>query len=307
MRKFISLAVCALICAALAVTAFAASQAPDLSGKKLDVIFTDNFETVDNWDMATPVQAIDGKLVLGQGESWIQGGYTAVSKEKYENCVIEFELEGDGRDCYYGFGLRVPTGDTNSNLQNGGRFNVPQAAEISTGIAVDTFGAGNSALNGEAIGITFCNGAANGDAPAFTVANPDGYDGKANAKFKVVDLGDVITIYVNDKELTTIKLSGLADGSYGKATAYKADGTEIGSYDVTVLEKGGIAFYQRNDLVKVGAFKVSSVTDNGGSSTPEEQPSQPSTTPPTADASVIAIAAVACVAFAGVVIAKKVR
>ncbi len=306
MKKLVSVMICLVLCLAFALSAFAASHAPAV--KPGTVMYENDFSSDDISDFRAwnGVVAADGKLALGTGDNWIAGGPLAATEATYKNYIAEFDLAGDGRDCYYGFSIRIPEDAGDGSAMNGGRFGVPSPSETTTGIVFDTHisASQNADLGGKAIGVTFCDGAANGDAPAFTIAYPEGFDGKAETKFKVVDTGDVITLYIAGKEVVTIELSELVDGYYGKAVAYTADGAEIGNCAVTVAEEGRISFYQRNNFVTVDNLKITAAEEASG----DDQPSDPTpVNPGTADAAVIAIAAVACIALAGVVIAKKVR
>lgn len=193
-----------------------------------------------------------GKLHLGWSGNWVESSPAMYTKLSYTNYALSFKMSGDARDCYYGFGLRTK-GD--GSMMNGGRFSVPSAAETSNGIAIDIFGAANSTL-GTMVGITFCNGGANGDAPCAKVAYPEGFDGKTEAEFKVVDKGDTITITVNEKALATITLSGLTDGKYTQATVVDGSGAEVGQYAISILAEGQITFYQRNDHVTVDDLSI---------------------------------------------------
>ncbi len=308
MKKVLSIVLCTLLCAALALTSFAASHAE--SAKAGEELFADDFSgdslDAEKWDAWAGYAVTDGKLHLGHGASWIDSSPGANTKVTFKNYIAEFDFAGDGRDCYYGFGLRTLTSHTAASLFNGGRFGVPSAAETSTGIAIDIFGAGNSTLNGAALGITFCNGGENGSAPALSIPYANGFDGKAETHFKVVDSGEKITIYAANNEIATIELSGLSDGSYTKAAVFGPDGASLGSFDVTVAEEGALAFYQRNDHITVDNLKVNAIAEEAGEQPGGDTPADP-VNPGTADASVIAVAAVACVALAGVVVAKKVR
>jgi hypothetical protein len=307
MKKITAIILCALLCAVLAVTALAASHAESANaGKEL---FADDFSgdalDAEKWDAWSGYAVTDGKLHLGHGASWIDSSPGANTNMTFKNYIAEFDMSGDGRDCYYGFGLRAPVKHTEASLFNGGRFGVPAAEEKSTGIAIDIFGAGNSTLKGEALGITFCDGNANGSAPTLSIPYANGFDGKAETHFKVVDSGAKITIYAANNEIATIELSGLSEGSYTKAAVFGPDGASLGSFDVTVAEEGALAFYQRNDHITVDNLKVNAIASESGEQ-PGDTPATPEN-PKTADASVIAIAAVACIALAGVVVAKKVR
>ena len=306
MKKITAIVLCALLCAALAVTALAASHAESATAG--EELFADDFsgDALDeNWNAWAGYAVTDGKLHLGHGASWIDSSPGANTNVTFKNYIAEFDMSGDGRDCYYGFGFRAPVGHTDSSFFNGGRFGVPSADEKSTGIAIDIFGAGNSTLNGEALGITFCDGVKNGTAPSLSIPYANGFDGKTETHFKIVDSGAKITIYAANNEIATIELSGLSEGSYTKAAVFGPDGASLGSFDVTVAEEGALGFYQRNDHITVDNLKVNAIASESGEQ-PGDTPATPEN-PTTADASVIAIAAVACIALAGVVVAKKVR
>ena len=220
--------------------------------------FTEDFEGEDfNKDKLTAwagYKVEGGKLHLGHGTNWVSDSPAVRTKAAFKNYVAEFKITGvSARDCYYGFGIRA-NGD--GGFMNGGRFGVPSAAEKSTGIAIDLFGAANSTL-GDTIGITFCDGGENGSAPAVKVARPDGYSPASESTIKVVDTGDTIVISINDVKLVTINLSGLTDGKYTQATVLNSADEEIGTFTVSVLEAGNIVVYQRNDYVTVDDFSIS--------------------------------------------------
>ena len=194
----------------------------------------------------------DGSLHLGHGGDWVSSSPIVRTADTFTNYIANFKMFGDKRDCYYGFGLRCNDQHT---LMVGGRFGVPSASERSVGIAIDIFGGGNSTL-GDNIGITFCDGGENGNAPAFMIPRPNRYDPGVNAEFLVVDSTDEISIYIDNYLLVTIKLYGLTDGVYTSAVAYDANGTELFDDNVTVLEAGTIVFYQRNNHIVISDFSV---------------------------------------------------
>ena len=309
MKKILAFVLAAVLTVALCVTAFAASHAPAF--KKGDTLIDENFESGDlNTDLFkawSGYKVEDGKIHLGHSNNWVESSPEFHTAAAYSDYYAAFKIAGAIRDCYYGFGLRAPEGEHGS-LMNGGRFGVPSASETSTGIAIDLYGAANSTL-GEQIGITFCNGDANGDAPAFTVSRPAGFGDGSEASFEVIDLGSIITIKINGKELVTIELGELSDGVYTKATAFDASGSELGTFDVRVLAEGSIVFYQRNNYITVDDFKLVSASLDDGQQDGGEQGGESggSENPGSGDAAIIAIAAVGCIALAGVVAAKKVR
>jgi hypothetical protein len=300
MKKLIAIAIVAVMALALCTTAFAASHA--VTGVTAgEVLLEESFDgelDAEKFNVWTGSVIEDGKLHLGSGD-WIATSPIAHTVQTFKDYIATFKMVGDKRDCYYGFGLRV---DGGHQLMNGGRFGVPQAGETSVGIAIDIFGAGNSTL-GDNIGITFCDGGANGEAPNFMVARPSGYDPGEEAEFKIIDTGDKITITADGKEIVTIELSDLTDGKYTNAAAYDASGNKIFEGAVSVFEEGALAFYQRNNHITIDDVKVCAIAAGQQQGGNEQQGGNPGT----ADAAVIAIAAVACIALAGVVVAKKVR
>ena len=305
MKKIFAIVLAAVMASVLCVTAFAASHAQTKIKVGAYLINEDfesgelNTEVLKAWG---GYKIEGGKIHLGHSNNWVESSPEFHTVAAFSNYYATFKIAGAIRDCYYGFALRAPEGEHGS-LMNGGRFGVPSAAEVSTGIAIDLYGAANSTL-GDQVGVTFCNGGANGDAPAFTVARPEGFGDGSEASFDVIDLGSVITILINKKELVTIELSGLANGVYTKATAYDPTGAELGTFDVSVLEAGSIVFYQRNNYITVDDFTVASAEADNGQEDPGEQPGE---NPGSGDAAIIAIAAVGCIALAGVAVAKKVR
>ena len=260
MKKIIATAIVVLMAAALCTTAFAASHAPEY--KVGDTLVDEKFDGEDLGEAFAGwagYKLEDGKIHLGYSGNWIESSPEFHTVAAYSNYYASFKIAGAPRDCYYGFALRAPEGE-HGGLMNGGRFGVPSPDEMSTGLAIDLYGAANSTL-GDKIGITFCNGARNGDAPAFMVDRPEGFGDGGEALVEVVDTGDVITIMINGKEIVTIELSEQVDGAYTKAAAYKADGSEIGKFDVSVLAAGSIVFYQRNDYITVDDLKIAALTE----------------------------------------------
>ncbi len=301
MKKIFAIVLAVMMTAVLCVTAFAASHAQT----KISVgsfLINEDFESgelnTDLFKAWSGYKIEGGKMHLGHSNNWVESSPEFHTAAAYSNYYATFKIAGAIRDCYYGFALRAPEGE-HGGLMNGGRFGVPSASESSTGIAFDLYGAANSTL-GEQIGITFCNGGANGDAPAVAVNRPDGFGDGSEAAFDVIDLGSVITVLINKKELATIELSGLADGVYTKATVFDPAGSELGTFDVSVLAEGSIVFYQRNNYITVDDFTLAPAEI-------DENPGDPVEPSPTSDAAIIAIAAVGCVALAGAVVAKKVK
>ena len=259
MKKILAIAIVFAMMVALFVPAFAASHADagvEAGAKLLEADFSGD-AVVDSEIVAWSGYSLqDGSLHLGHGGDWVASSPIARTADTFTNYIANFKMVGDKRDCYYGFGLRCNDQHT---LMNGGRFGVPSAEEKAVGIAIDIFGAANSTL-GDNIGVTFCDNGANGNAPAFTIARPEGFDPGVNTAFTVADSGDKITISIEGKELLTIELSGLADGNYTSAAAYDANGNELFNGAVTVLEEGTICFYQRNNHIIVSDFTVSELT-----------------------------------------------
>lgn len=292
MKKYLAIIVSVMLCATMFITADAASMAKDLSGVTFETKVSDEFDgseiNADVWmtEVGTPVVA-DGKLVLGSGD-WIATGAYVGSKAAYTNCKITFDICGDKRDCYYGFGFRIPEG-TSGSLYNGGRNDIPNAAELGYGITVDIFSKGTDC---EGYFVISFNDGAQGDSPNFKIAYPSGYDAGVAAKFQIVDFGDTATIYLADAELCTLVFSGLDIDAYKAVKAYDASGAELASLTVNVPVSGSFGFYQRNNAVYVGSVLVE--TEKGSS-------------PATSDAAVVVIAAVAAIALAGVVVCKKVK
>ena len=117
------------------------------------------------------------------------------------------------------------------------------------------------------------------------------------------------------------KLSGFAYTIDGGAAVKSADFIEQRDDVVSLIHADANGFHFKVDVSNVGkgahTIKIYAIDTEGElvdttfvcpfTQEKEATGGQPGTTPPTADAAVIAIAAVACVALAGVVIAKKVR
>ncbi len=257
MKKIFAIVLAVMMTAVLCVSAFAASHA-QTKIKVGESLINEDFESgelnAELFKAWSGYKIEDGKIHLGHSNNWVESSPEFHTAAAYSNYYATFKIAGAIRDCYYGFALRAPAGE-HGGLMNGGRFGVPSASEASTGIAFDLYGAANSTL-GEQIGITFCNGGANGDAPCAKVAYPEGFDGKTEAEFKVVDKGDTITITVNEKALATITLSGLTDGKYTQATVVDGSGAEVGQYAISILAEGQITFYQRNDHVTVDDLSI---------------------------------------------------
>ncbi len=308
MKKIFAIVLAVMMTAVLCVSAFAASHA-QTKIKVGESLINEDFESgelnAELFKAWSGYKIEDGKIHLGHSNNWVESSPEFHTAAAYSNYYATFKIAGAIRDCYYGFALRAPAGE-HGGLMNGGRFGVPSASEASTGIAIDLYGAANSTL-GDQIGITFCNGGANGDAPAFTAARPEGFGDGSEALVDVIDLGSIITILINKKELVTIELSGLADGVYTKATAFDPTGAELGTFDVSVLAEGSIVFYQRNNYITVDDFTLAPAEADDGQDDPGEQPGEQPGNPGSGDAAIIAIAAVGCIALAGVVVAKKVR
>ncbi len=269
MRKLFVFAVCIALCIAMAVPAFAASKAKT-PASDLKVMFEDDFSgdeiDTDNWFLCQGVKIVDGGMNFANDGNWINGGYSAtyIPEDDYiENYVLDFDFTSNAQDCYFGVGVRAQSGG-NSNFQNGGRFQVPSAAELGTGISFDLAISKNQNASAVGyIGVCLNNGGAYGDAPQFLVAYPDGFDGKSG-HVTIVDLGDLITLYVNNVEVVTLTLSG------SNVKAYNANGDEIFSTsEADYPDEGSFSFYQRNnsyrvDNVKVSEFKEGAAAPAGG-------------------------------------------
>lgn len=268
MKKILSLAIAFAMVLALCISASAQipvpyepepDPEPEQDGYEYE--YADDFEYLnfDFWNVWDGVCAEDGKLVLGEGEDWVAGGPAAYTRDCYGDYTVEFDLSGDGRDCYYGFGLRS---EDDGHLMNGGRFGVMSYSEKSFGIAVDLFGAANSTLNHSALGITFCNWEENGAAPSVSIPYTNGYNGIDQARIKAVDSGDNIIIYIDENEAAAISLSELEDDRYKKAVVSTPVDGEIGEYGVDVPKEGTIVIYQRNNRIEVENFRISFNSDH---------------------------------------------
>lgn len=295
MKKYFAILISVMLCATMVLSVGAASMAADISGYTVTEAYKDTFDTTydtEKWktENGTP-EIVDRKLVLGGGTAgWVAGGTDAGFKTVYDKYTVSFDFAGNKADCYYGFGFRTPE-DSGYTLYNGGRNGIPSAEEKGYGISVDVFSKGTD-CEGKFV-VNFNNGS-QGDSPNFAVAYPDGYSSDTPTAFKIVDTGDTATVYMGETELFTIVFSGLTDGSYTSAKAYDATGAELGTFTVSVPEKGGFCFYQRNNNVSVDNVVVSTLTKAGEN-------------PGTSDAAVIVIAAIAVIALAGTVVCKKVR
>lgn len=286
MKKLLAIAICIALCLALAVPAFAESKAKpvDESG---EIIFSDDFSDdeldTDYWIVREGVQILDGKLTLGKGDNWIAGGYAAnfIPEDDYiENYVLDFDFEGDKRDCYYGFGIRAP-GNCASEFNNGGRYGVPQASELGCGIAFDLL------IKPQAgkLGVALNDGGEWGEAAQFMLTFPTGYDG-SSGHVRLVDLGDLVTLYINGKEIVTLVLGN------EEVTAYNSAGEEVFKGDAEFPDEGTFGFYQRNDLltidnVVVREFKEGTAQDPGTSTEPVE-PGEPVEPEPASDVITVA-------------------
>lgn len=255
MKKVMAIAIGVLLCIALALPLFAESQGV-VAPEGMKVLFEDDFSgELDSakWSVREAVAVSDGTMVLGNGGSWVAGGYSATAVGSFNKYAVDFDFTGDKRDCYYGIGVRAPAGGA-SEFQNGGRFNVPSASEISRGISFDLFISPNeNAENGgKNVGVALNNGGENGSSAQFLVAYPEGFDG-SSGHVTVVDAGDTITLYINNSELVTLKLGE------GSVTAYNAAGEKIFEGEAAFPASGSFAFYQRNDLLKIDNVVVSSI------------------------------------------------
>ena len=257
MKKIMAIAIGILLCIALVVPLFAESQGivpPTGMKVLLEDDFSDSLDTT-KWSVRGGVKTSDGTMVLGEGGDWVAGGYSATAIGSFSNYVLDFDFTGDKRDCYYGVGIRAKASG-GSEFQNGGRFGVPSAAELSTGISFDLFISKNeNAENGaKNVGVALNNGGANGDAAQFLVAYPEGFDGSAG-HVTIVDAGDTVTLLINNAELVTLKLGE------GTVTAYDAAGEKLYEGSAAFPASGTFSFYQRNDLLKIDNVKVSSLYD----------------------------------------------
>ncbi len=269
MRKLFILAICIALCIAMAVPAFAESKAK-VPADDLTVIFEDDFSDdgidTDSWSLREGVAIVDGAMSFCNAGGWVTGGYSATiinGGEALENYVLDFDFTSTPQDCYFGVGVRASAGGA-SEFQNGGRFNVPQAVELGSGISFDLAISKNQ--NPDAVGyvgVALNNGGAWGDAEQFLVAYPDGFDG-SNGHVTIVDTGDVISLFINKVEVVTLTL----DGSNVKA--YNANGDEIFTTSAADYPtEGTAAFYQRNNPYKVDNVKVSEFKEStGGEDTP---------------------------------------
>ena len=270
MKKVLAviIAVAMISTLSLGVIVNAESKAVDQSTLTLTERFSDDFsdgalDTETKWKVDTPPSVTDdGKLQLG-GSNWINEGYLAYIREVLDSdYVCDFTMSGPKNDCYWGFAVRSP--ETGGNPMNGGRFGIPSAAELSTGIIVDLMVKPNDGK----IGVTFCDGGANAEAPTVLLDVPGGFDPTVENTYRVVDTGDKITLYINGSEYFTIVLNAdFADAD--KAAIYAADGSELmAETDVTVLGSGNIGFYQRNNVVLVDNVVLSDAV--AGSSTGDD-------------------------------------
>ena len=140
MKKGLILIICIALILALAVPAFAESKAriPTQEGA---VLFEDDFSDdeldVEYWVKRENVEIIDGQLKLGGGD-WIAEGYAAnvipEDDDYFYNYVLDFDFTSSSCGCYLGVGIRAP-GNCTSEFNNGGRFDIPSANELSTGIS----------------------------------------------------------------------------------------------------------------------------------------------------------------------------
>ena len=260
----------------------AESQAVDPSYLKLTERFSDDFSDdeldTSNWKVDTPPSITeDGQLQLG-GSNWIQNGYLAfILDELDSDYVLDFVMSGPKNDCYWGFAVRSP--ESGANPMNGGRFGVPSAGELSTGITFDVM---IKAKDGK-IGVTFCDGGANGEAPTALLDAPEGFDPTAANNYRIVDTGDRITLYINEAEYITIVLDADFDDA-AKAAIYAADGSELmAETDVSVLGYGFVGFYQRNNTVHVDNVVLSDlkVEDPNATEAPTAVPTEVPTEAPT--------------------------
>ncbi len=272
MKRLLAIAICIALCLALAVPAFAESKAKPVDDSG-EVLFSDDFSDdeidTDYWSLRSGVKISNGKLALGEGSDWIAGGYAAniIPDDGYfENYVLDFDFEGDKRDCYYGFGIRAPE-DCNSEFNNGGRFGVPLASETGSGIAFDLFIKPQTG----SLGVAFNDGGEWGEAAQFMLTFPTGYDGSAG-HVRLVDLGDLVTLYINGREIVSIVLGD------EEVTAYNSAGDEVFKKEAYFPTEGTVGFYQRNDMLLIDNVVVRAFKE-GTASNPGDEPVNPPVEP----------------------------
>ncbi|MBO4326791.1 MAG: hypothetical protein J5950_05935, partial [Clostridia bacterium] len=270
MKKLLVFALCIALCIAMAVPSFAESKGK-YPADGLVVLFEDDFSDdeidTEKWSLREGVTVVDGAMSFANGGNWINGGYSATvipeEDDYFENYVAEFDFTSNAQDCYFGVGVRASANGA-SEFQNGGRFSVPSASETGSGISFDLAISKNQNPNAVGyIGVAFNDGGAWGDAEQFLVAYPDGFDGKSG-HVMIVDLGNLISLYVNNVEVVTITLDG------ANVKAYNADGEEIfNSSAAAYPDEGSVNFYQRNNSYRVDNVKVSEFKEG---SAPETAP-----------------------------------
>ena len=254
LAAIVALAMLSTLC--FGVLSNADSQAVDQSWLTLTERFSDDFSggslSSDDWMVDTPPSVTeDGKLQLG-GAHWINNGYLAfVNDELSSDYVFDSVISGTKNDCYWGIVVRTPK--SGNNPQNGGRFGVPSPAETTGGLCFDIM---IKSQDGK-MGVTFCNGGPNSEAPAVLFDAPEGFDPTADNNYRIVDTGDKITLYINGSEVITIVFDADFEAP-SKATVYAADGSVLmAEADVGTLGSGVVGFYQRNNIVHVDNVVIS--------------------------------------------------
>ena len=265
MKKLFAIAICTILCIALAIPALAASQAANLDDYTPSEAFADTFDSaIDSsvWAIAGGTAVVEnGVMYLGKNGGWTSTGYGAYADTTLANgksYSLEFDFTGNRNDCYYGVAIRCP-GGTAANFMNGGRYGIPGGAgDTSRGICFDLHISTNQnkEAGGKMLGITLNNGQINADAAQFLVDYPEGFNGSAG-HVKIVDTVDKVTLYIDGTEIATLVLSGLENEVYTYVTAYDAAGEKLYEGDCEApAANTRFGFYQRNNVMGIDNVTV---------------------------------------------------
>jgi hypothetical protein len=100
---------------------------------------------------------------------------------------------------------------------------------------------------------------------------PTGYDGSAG-HVRLVDLGDLVTLYINGREIVSIVLGD------EEVTAYNSAGDEVFKKEAYFPTEGTVGFYQRNDMLLIDNVVVRAFKE-GTASNPGDEPVNPPVEP----------------------------